>query len=162
MSDSAFGPGSFHIRKRRISATVRLDTGVALEGAFLCAPQASGHSGRETVVDLLNASARFVPFFSDRSEAPVLVSTRAIVLVELDASERDVVDDEWTEARSVRVMLRGLGEVTGKLAIVAPEGHRRTLDMVNEGGGFVLIDSESRLLVVNLDLALIVAEDRER
>jgi hypothetical protein len=158
MSNSQFPPGSFRIDKRRVAATVRLDTGAALEGAFLCAGQTAGHSGRETVVDLLNGSCRFVPFFPNRSSSPVLVSTRAIIVAELDASERDGAGDDWSETRSVTIMLRAQGEITGDVTIVAPVGHRRTLDLVNEGGSFVLLDAGARLLVVNLDLALIVAD----
>jgi hypothetical protein len=158
MSSSMFPPHSFRIDKRRVQATVRLDGGTALEGAFQCAGQSSTHSGRETVADLLNACPRFVPFFAAGSPAPVLVSTQAITLVELAIAERDDADDGWSEVRAVTLALRDHGEIAGSLRVEAPEGHRRTLDVVNEAGRFVLLDAGDRLLVVNLDRALIVAD----
>lgn len=154
------GVDSFRVEKRRVAATIELDTGKKLEGVFLCAPHSQEHAGRETVAELLNAAPRFVVFFAGEDARHELVNKRRIRLVRL--GEADLPGDpellaDFAEPRKVRLELESGDTLEGDTRVSAPVGHTRTLDLLNETGLFLHLDAGDDHLIVNLDF-VVVAE----
>jgi len=151
----------FHISKQRVEAEVELAGGMQLSGAFLCSPRSEHHAGRETVADLLNESARFVPFFPHGSEQSMLLNKDHVHVVRLPAP--DLPGDpeqlaDFTEPHGVVLRMIGGSALEGTTPVAAPVGHTRTLDQLNQAGRFMHLDAGDHHLIVNLD-AVASAED---
>lgn len=152
---------AFRVEKRRVAATVELDTGKKLEGAFLCSPRSALHAGRETVAELLNAAPRFVPFFAGEDTRHELINKRLIRLVHL--GEADLPGDpellaDFAEPRKVRLELDSGDALEGVTRVSAPVGHTRTLDLLNETGPFLHLDAGDDHQIVNLDFVISAAD----
>ena len=152
---------AFRVEKRRVAATIELDSGEKIEGAFLCAPRSARHAGRETVAELLNATPRFVPFFAGEDSHHALVNKRRIRRVHL--GDADLPGDpeilaNFTEPRTVRLKLESGDTLEGDTRVSAPVGHTRTLDLLNESGSFLHLDAGDDHEIVNLDF-VVSAED---
>lgn len=151
----------FRIPKQRILAEVDLEGGTMVSGSFLCAPHSEHHVGRETVADLLNEPSRFVPFFPESSEGPVLLNKDLLRVVRLPIA--DLPGDpeqlgDFSSPRSVVLRMVSGAALEGTVRVAAPVGHTRTLDLLNEPARFVHLDSDDHHLIVNLD-AVVSAED---
>lgn len=149
---------SFRIGTRRVDARVELSNGASLTGQFTCAVQAHHHVGSETLGDLLNERARFVPFFPAERPEPVLLNKRLIRVVEVTTIEPTPPVEALAEERGVVLLLDDGRELRGRVHVAAPEGHTRTLDHLNEAGRFLALRVPTGTLLVNVR-AVALAED---
>ena len=136
-------------------ARVRLDLGASgvVERVLFLSPSAQTHRGRETASDLLGSPEPFLP---------VLEEGNGLVLLRKDAVRWVLVEEpaevEWYfyEARlgapTHRIRCRfAEGEpLVGTLYAIAPEGGQRVSDVVNRETGFLPLETDSGLHLVNL------------
>ncbi len=151
----------FRIVKQRIEASVELQGGTRLSGGFLCAPRSEHHAGRETVADLLNEPSRFVPFFADGSEQPMLLNKNLVRVVKLAIEDLPGDPERLADFSSPREVVLRLDDgkaLEGTAHVAAPVGHTRTLDLLNEPSRFVHVDCDDSHLIVNLDAVVSVEE----
>lgn len=152
---------SYRISKRRIDASVRVQGAGELVGHFLCAEHSDTHGGAETLSDVLNEPARFVPFFPAGKKEPVFLNKQRITVVKLEGLvllDDPAKVDAYDEARTVRVMFDDDDELVGSMRFSAPAGHRRTLDVLNEVGAFLYVEAEAAHYVVNLHHVLVASD----
>ncbi|MBN2195106.1 MAG: hypothetical protein JW751_19975 [Polyangiaceae bacterium] len=149
---------SFRITTHRVPARVRLASGTTLTGQFSCAEQARQHVGSETLSDLLNDAARFVPFFAEGRDDPVLLGKHAIRTVELLEPDGVAPVEAFGEERAIEVLLDDGTELLGSIHVAAPIGHTRTLDFLNETGRFVRVRRSDGVVLVNVAVVVVVAD----
>ncbi len=153
---------SFRVTKYPVAASVQVVGGGELSGTFSCMTRSGRHTGPETLEDLLNDASRFVPFFpSDGSNAPVLINKKNIVVVVVNPSEaasRPSATPDYSEPRALTLVLLGGREIDGLARISAPVGFTRTLDCINDTGAFLRLESQGKEIIVNLDMAVVVAD----
>lgn len=137
---------SFQIAWHRVSVSVELDRAGKLEGAFACPDDP--HTVSESLLELLDVPERFVPFFPDGEERPVLLNRDRIVSVEI---KDEKADEPEGDRRPVTFVLRNDAEIGGMLLVSAPRGHTRTQDVLNDTPRFVYFEGqEGQRLLLNV------------
>jgi len=114
---------------------------------------AETHRGRETVFDLFSASRMFLPLLDER-EGIVLVRRSAIRWVRIEEPEKF----EWYyyEVRqgaprsTVRCSFDDGEVLEGSFYAIGPAGEQRVQDVVNREEGFVHLEIDGSLFLVNL------------
>lgn len=178
---------SFRIRLRRIAVSLELHRAGVLTGDLLC-PKQPGEVQAEELLALLDADARFLPFFPDEKAQSVLINREQVVVAVLreraapqqssarapgDSQEVELsvsverLDEEPSgpvrrpegKRRRVRLVLTGEQELSGHILVSAPLGHTRTQDVFNECGRFVYFEADDeRCMLINLAHVLVVAD----
>ncbi len=150
---------SFRIRQHRLTVVVDFD-GRSVEGTFACPDRGSDNPAAE-LRTLLGSDDRFVPFVPDGEKRSVLLNRRGIVSVRLTNPEDVSRAGESGDPRSITLVLMNDVELEGQVRVLAPIGHTRTLDYLNEAGGFVHFYAEDGgHLLINVHWIL-VARDRD-
>ncbi len=114
---------------------------------------AQSHHGAETPSDIFNVPQAFIPLFREGGE--VLLARRdAITWVMVGEPQRT----EWHyfETRAgfsdaaVHLEFDTGGHIDGRVALIGPDGSQRMLDVVNREAGFLHVEREDELFLVNL------------
>jgi hypothetical protein len=125
------------------------------EGKIYLSDLAEKHRGRETVYDVLEEPGRFVPVVRADGEF-ALVSKRAIRWVKvLEPAEAEwLYLEERDDAPRLQVWCEFPegDRLEGTLYAVTPEGMQRAQDVVNGERGFLHLEAEDGLYLVNLAL----------
>ncbi len=117
------------------------------------APFSQSHYGVETPSDIFNEPQAFIPLFREGGE--VLLARRdAITWVMVGEPQRT----EWHyyETRAgvadtaVHLEFDTGGHIDGRIALLGPAGAQRVLDIVNHQEGFVHVERDDELFLVNL------------
>jgi hypothetical protein len=114
---------------------------------------AHGHNGMETPSDIFNVPQAFIPLFSEGDEV-VLARHDAITWVMVGEPQRT----EWYyyETRAgmpdtaVHLAFDTGGHIDGRVALLGPSGAQRVLDIVNREEGFLHVERDDELFLVNL------------
>jgi hypothetical protein len=136
-------------------ARVRLDLGAAgvVDRVLFLSPLAPTHRGRETVSDLLGSPEPYLPVLE---EGNGLVLLRKDVVRWVRVEEPAEVEWYFYEARlgapthRIRCHFAEGDPLVGILYAIAPEGEQRVSDVVNRETGFLPLETESGLYLVNL------------
>jgi hypothetical protein len=116
---------------------------------------AERHRGRETVSDVLDAGGRFVPVVDSRGQF-ALINKQAVRWVKVLAPE----EAEWlfleekddSPRIGVRCEFHEGDRLEGVIYAMTPEGKHRAQDVVNCERGFLHLEAEDGLYLVNLAL----------
>ena len=114
---------------------------------------AQSHHGAETPSDIFNVSQAFIPLFREGGEA-VLVRHDSITWVMVGEPRRT----EWHyyEARAgfpdaaIHLEFDTGSHLSGRVALLGPFGSQRVLDVVNREEGFLHVERDEELFLVNL------------
>ena len=143
----------FQVPKVRASVLVEIPPRPPEARFVFLAPNAQGHLGAETPSDIFNAPQPFVPLFREDGEA-VLARRESITWIMVGEPRRA----EWYyhESRAgapeapVHIEFETGSHLDGRIALVGPEGSQRVIDVVNRAGGFLHVERDEELFLVNL------------
>jgi len=116
-------------------------------------PSAQSHHGAETPADIFNASRGFIPLYREGGDV-LLARHDAITWVMVGEPQRT----EWYyyEIRAgvpdaaVHLEFETGTHLDGRIALVGPMGGQRVLDIVNRQEGFLHLERDEELFLVNL------------
>lgn len=114
---------------------------------------AQSHHGAETPSDIFNVQQSFIPVFREGAEV-TLARRDAITWVMVGEPQRT----EWHyfETRAgfpdaaVHLEFDTGGHIDGRVALVGPNGSQRMLDIINREAGFLHVERDDELFLVNL------------
>jgi len=114
---------------------------------------AQSHHGAETPSDIFNVQQAFIPLFREDGDA-VIARHDAITWVMVGEPRRT----EWYyyDARAgvpdaaVHLEFDNGSHLDGRVALIGPVGGQRVIDIVNREEGFLHVEREDELFLVNL------------
>jgi len=117
------------------------------------APFAQSHHGAETPSDIFNASQGFIPLYREGGEV-LLARHDGITWVMIGQPQQT----EWyyyqTRAgvpdAAVHLEFDTGTHLDGRIALVGPAGGQRVLDIINRQEGFLHLERDDELFLVNL------------
>jgi hypothetical protein len=127
-------------------------------GYFFLAQASPVISGRERVIELLNAESGFFPFEHDGGDT-VLYNRDHVVTVEVfdDEARRDpgyVI----ARPRTVSILLSNGQRLGGAVRVYRPAGRDRLSDWARHGPRFRYVEGEHATFIVNVDHIVDVRE----
>lgn len=120
---------------------------------------AENHKGQETVSDLLGRPNVFLPVQEEDGES-VLVRKDAVKWLKI--LEPREVEWHYYESREgaprkrIRCIFQDGEPLEGYLYAIAPEGHRRVSDIANKVEGFLHVEADEDLYLVNAGHVLFI------
>lgn len=116
-------------------------------------PCAQGHHGAETPSDIFNVPQAFIPLFREDGDV-VLARHDAITWVRIGEPRRT----EWhyyeirasVSDAALHLEFDTGGHIDGRIALLGPAGSQRVLDIVNRHEGFLHVERDDELFLVNL------------
>ena len=143
----------YQVPKERVSILVELPPREPEPRFIFLSAFAQNHNGAETPSDVFNVPQAFIPLFREDGEI-MLVSHDAITWVMVGEPQRT----EWyyyqsrTGIPDVKVHLEfdSGGHLDGRVALIGPLGSQRVLDIVNRAEGFLHVERDDELFLVNL------------
>jgi hypothetical protein len=144
----------FRIEKRRAEAELTLSTGTRVKGAFFLAGSSAGHSGEESVGDLLNSEQGFFPFELPGGINPrtVLYNRAYVTTIALPPSVIEAQLDpgyDLATKRRVSILLSTGTRVTGTVSVFRPIGYQRLSDYAHVGEMFRYLQTSDHTLIIN-------------
>lgn len=136
----------YRLEKIEKDVVLFLQDGVVLDGVVFLSPFAYGHSGNQTLLELLLEVERFLPF-RDRAGQVRLVNREAISHVrhEPHGEENAVI---LSEQVSVRLIFFGGEALEGAVTLETPEEKNRLKDYLNMAPAcFTLVSGASHYIV---------------
>lgn len=142
-----------YVHKLQASVLLSRPDEEALEGYLSLSPRAESHDGPETLLDLLNSSARFIPFVP-ADGGPVLLLARLQLDWIMPGPEvpADVVrPSTYLVTREERVGLRFTDgrRIEGLIQMELPEELNRASDFLNGPGDFFPLLTDFGILLLN-------------
>jgi hypothetical protein len=143
----------YRVPKEKAAVLVEVPPHPAEPRFVFLAPFAQSHHGAETPSDIFNVEQAFIPLFRESGEV-VLARHDAITWVMVHDPRRT----EWyyyearTGAAEAAVHLEfdtGL-QLDGRVALIGPVGGQRVLDIINRDRGFLPLERDGELFLVNL------------
>jgi hypothetical protein len=125
----------------------------SLDGLVFLSNCAETHRGQETFFDVLERPKAFIPV-KQAAGPSVLVRKEAIHWAQVLEPER--VEWVFYEERigapveKIRCRFDDGEELEGSISIVAPEGRRRVSDFLNQHQGFLHLEADGAMYLVNL------------
>ncbi len=142
-----------YIEKIQVPVRVVQPGAENISGYFAVAPQAEQHDGPESVLDLLNAPTRMLPFVRAADGTVLLVSRLGIDWIEADASVEQALvrPRSYLVTREERVQVRlGNGRrIEGLLQMELPEQYNRASDFLNSAEDFFALLTPGTTVLVN-------------
>jgi hypothetical protein len=153
--------GSFRIDKDRLAVAIHGLDGTVLRGAIEAPLAHATHPGHQLAAALQSAR-RFIPFFHGESPAPTLLALAHVeqIVVERAAPTEDPSDTDALLARprALRLRLASGAVVEGTIRIAKPAGHDRSLDVLDEAGEFLELDTATATHLLRV-AAIITADE---
>jgi len=124
-----------YVEKLRVAVRVSRPGQHPVEGQLSLAPHSSLHAGPETLLELLDPPAGFLPFERAGDDAIVLLSRQDIQWVmagpDVDAELVRPVPYRYTREERVRVSLRSGEDLDGLIQMELPQNLNRVFDYLN-------------------------------
>jgi hypothetical protein len=143
----------FRVPKEKASVLVEVPPHPPEPRYIFLAPFAQSHHGAETPSDIFNVPQAFIPLFREGGDV-VLARHDAITWVMVgEPRQREwYYYDARTGAPDTPVHLEfdNGTRLEGRVALVGPLGSQRVIDIVNRQEGFLHVEREDELFLVNL------------
>lgn len=144
---------AYRVPKEKASVLVDLPPRQPEQRHIFLSPFAQNHHGAETPSDIFNVPQAYIPLYRESGEA-VLARRDAIVWVMVGEPRRT----EWYyyDARAgvpdeaVHVEFDTGAHLDGRVALIGPLGAQRVIDIVNREEGFLHLEHDEELFLVNL------------
>lgn len=156
----------YRVPKEKASVLVQIPPHPPETRFIFLAPFAQGHHGAETPSDIFNVEQAFIPLFREGGGI-VLARRDAICWVMVGEPQRT----EWYyyENRAgapdawVHLEFDNATALEGRIALIGPEGQQRVIDVVNRQEGFLHVERDDELFLVNLArVAAVTVKDEGR
>ena len=138
----------FRVEKIERAAVLFFADGVVLEGVMYLSPFAQGHSGGQTVLELLEEKDRYLPLH-DQKGAFRLVNKQALTHLRYEEEGGNDAMEELGERIRVRIIFFGGETLEGAIVLNMPENKRRLADFLNAFPDFFPLDGGSVRYIVN-------------
>lgn len=150
----------YQVPKEKASVLIEIPPHMPETRFIFLAPFAQGHHGAETPTDIFNVSQAFIPLF--REGGDVLLGRGDAMLVRRDAITWVMVSEpqktEWYyyETRAgipdaaVHLEFDTGSHIDGRVALLGPSGGQRVLDIINREEGFLHVERDDELFLINL------------
>jgi hypothetical protein len=153
----------FRVQKSRAEATLTLSNGTSVHGCFFISPNSRTHAGAESIKDVLNGEAGFVPFEASRPEGSrsILYNRDHIVFVALadkDEPRRDPGYDVAIE-RVVTMLMSNGTRLHGAVRVFRPHGRDRLSDLTRAEERFLYLEAEHASYIINIRHVVELAEE---
>ena len=143
----------YQVPKEKASVLIEMPPHEPETRFVFLSPFAQSHHGAETPSDIFNVPHAFIPLFREGGDA-VLARHDAITWVMIGEPQRT----EWYyyQARAgvpdaaIHLEFDTGTHLDGKVALVGPAGGQRVLDIVNREEGFLHVERDDELFLVNL------------
>jgi len=143
----------FQVPKEKASVLIEMPPHPPEPRYIFLSPLAQNHHGAETPSDIFNISKAFIPLFSAGGDV-VLARHDAITWVMIG----DPTRTEWYyfDARAgmpdaaIHIVFDTGGILDGRIALIGPTGGQRVQDIVNREEGFLHVERNDELFLVNL------------
>ena len=143
----------YQVPKEKASVLVEMPPHPPEPRIIFLSPVAENHHGAETPADIFNVAQDFIPLFREGGGA-VLARNSAITWVMIGEPQRT----EWYyyETRvgvpdiAVHLEFDTGTHLDGLIALVGPSSGRRVLDIINRQDGFLHLERDDELFLVNL------------
>jgi len=143
----------YRVPKQQAAVLVEVPPHPPEQRVVFLAPYAQTHHGAETPSDIFNVEQAFIPLFRESGEV-VLARHDAITWVLIGEPRRT----EWYyfETRAdfpdaaVHLEFDTGGHIDGRIALLGPAGGQRVLDIINRQEGFLHVERDEELFLVNL------------
>lgn len=150
----------YRVPKEKAAVLVELPPHPPEPRFIFLSPFAQSHHGAETPSDIFNIPQAFIPLFRESGDA-VLARHDAITWVMVSEPRRT----EWYyyEARTgapdtgVHLEFDTGAHLDGRVALVGPVGGQRVQDIVNRDEGFLHLERDDELFLVNLKRVVSIA-----
>jgi len=147
-------PDAFRIPKEPAKVLICLPPDPPEPRLIFLSTMAENHAGPETVSDLLHRPKRFLPLVEE-GDGVSLIRKASLRWIRIE----DPARDEWhyleerAGAPGARVRLEFAQGVPleGVVYALTPPGEQRILDVVNLEAGFLHLEADQGLFLVNLD-----------
>ena len=150
----------YQVPKEKASVLIEMPPHEPETRFIFLSPYAQSHHGAETPSDIFNVSQAFIPLFREDGD-PILARGDAM-LVRRDAITWVMVGEpqrtEWYyyEIRAgvpdtaIHLEFDTGGHIDGRIARLGPAGGQRVLDIINRQEGFLHVERDDELFLVNL------------
>lgn len=136
------------IQKTRRKAIIQGVDQRSISVHFFLQDYADGHTGRELILDVLNAKGEFLSLEEVKTKEFVLVNKEQILCVELE--ERDLIEGTlFTREIPVELELSGGLSFEGRFPVELPPERSRLSDHLNYTPRFLYLIREGADLIVN-------------
>jgi hypothetical protein len=141
------------LEKERIPVRISLTGEDPMDGELSLAPIAEAHDGPESVLDILNGPARFVPFTRTEDQKVLLLSRANVNWVVtgpgVDPRRACPANFLVTREESVHVTFTDGRGIDGLIQMELPEGMNRASDFLNCPEEFFALRSRIGVVLVN-------------
>jgi hypothetical protein len=143
----------YHVPKEKASVLIEMPPHQPEVRFVFLSPCAQNHQGAEAPSEIFNLQKPFVPLFREEGEV-TLVRNEAITWVMVSEPRR--VEWHYFESRAgvadvaVHLEFDTGTHLDGRVALLGPAGARRVLDVLNRQEGFLHVEREEELFLVNL------------
>ena len=137
----------YRLEKVEEDIVLFLNDGVVLEGVVFLSPLAYGHSGRQTLLELLLEVERFLPV-RDREGQVRLINRQSITHVRYVPGE-DEEHSAFGKQAGVRLVFFGGEALEGTVTLDIPEEKLRIKDYLNMAPTFFALDSGHAHYIIN-------------
>jgi len=136
------------VEKIKRKATLCRSDGRKLDVNFFLSPYAKGRSGKELILDVLNADSTFLPVEDINTGAIIFFNTDRIMSLEID--ERDL-SDETLLSQEKRVQVELINNETLRMSffLEMPEERSRVSDYLNSPSRFIYLCGEETDMILN-------------
>lgn len=142
----------FRVPKEKIAVIIDLPPHPPQPRYIFLSAFALHHQGAETPSDVFGVPQVFVPLYRESGEV-VLARRDAIVWVMVSEPRRTewLYFEERTDApdAAVHIEFDTGSHLEGRIALIGPVGARRVLDVVNRPEGFLHVERDDELFLVN-------------
>ncbi len=136
------------IEKFKSKANICWDNGWRLDVNFHLSPNAEEHTGKETILDVLNSKASFIPLENFQTNEIFFVNKTSIML--LDLPERDLTEEtKLAPEAAVQIKLNNGKMLAGKFLIEMPPERARVSDYLNFSSEFLYLCREEGDIILN-------------
>jgi hypothetical protein len=143
----------YQVPKQKTSILIEMPPHEPETRHIFLSPYAQSHHGAETPSDIFDVPEAFIPLFSEGDDV-VLARHDALTWVMVGEPQRT----EWYyyETRAgmpdtaVHIAFDTGGHIDGRVALLGPSGAQRVLDIVNREEGFLHVERDDELFLVNL------------
>ncbi len=142
-----------YVSKQRVTVRVSLPNEDPMDGALSLAPNSETREGPETVLEMLNGTARVIPFQSTEDGKVLLLNRRNInwVIMGHGVDPRLVCPATFvvTREESVHVTFTDGRGIDGRIQMELPDGMNRASDFLNCAEEFFALRSRLGVVLVN-------------
>lgn len=143
----------YQVPKEKASILIEMPPHEPETRFIFLSPFAQSHNGAETASEVFNASQAFIPLYREGGEM-LLACHDAITWVMVGQPQRTEWHYYQTRAgvpdAAVHFEFDTGTHLDGRIALIGPAGSQRVLDIVNRQEGFLHLERDEELFLVNL------------